>query len=481
MSVTVRHLNADSTFLLIFSHKTDPSPEDLRAANGAYSVLIDPWFVGSSIVNASWFAVTSHVLPSAVQHVSELEEPDLVIISQNKPDHCHRATLTELKPGGKTLIAAEPGAAKVIKKWNHFDPRKVHALPRYSSRARSDNILRLKIPPMSTEGLPGELTVAFIPAKNYATGLHNAFGITYQAPVEVPGSSAHRTFHRLISQPLTLVADGNLHTLDLLVSRDENAPPIHPPTSETLSLLNDDRALSHVFDSDHALGDSSISPSTISRSRRSNASDSTGNTTPLSSCDESFARLSHMSATSKSLSLSDLQHRRPQRRRPKAVSILYTPHGIPLSDLKPYTKTHLISVPGALPLTLLLHSFDSVRNPWWFGGNIISGATGGVEIAKALMARTWISAHDEKKDDRGLAVKLLKTRTWPVELIRQQMTENEDKHGWNCDVRTLDVGAQVKLTGEYEWRKRVALQQGHGRESLGSEPYSTEHNVLDHG
>lgn len=481
MSVTVRHLTADSTFLLIFSPKTDPRPEDLRSSNGAYSVLIDPWFVGSSIVSASWFAVTSHVVPSAVQHMSELEEPDLVIISQNKPDHCHKHTLTQLKPSGKTLIAAEPGAAKAIKSWKHFDPTKVHALPKYRSRARSDNMLRLPIPPALNGWSPGELTVAFIPARNYATGLHNAFGITYRASVETLATFQHPASPQTRGQPVTLVADGNLHTLDVMMSRDASTSRTHPHASDRPRFTIDDQYFLDTFDAAHDLYDPSVTPSTISRSRRSTTSDSTADTTPLSSRGGSFVRLPQIPTMPESCSLPDLQHTRSQSNRPKAISIIYTPHGIPLSDLQSYVKTHLISLPGALPLTLLLHSFHRVQNPWWFGGNIMYGATGGVEIAKALMTRTWISAHDEEKDDRGVAVKLLKTRKWPAELIRQQIAENEDKKGWNCDVRALDVGAEVKLTGEYMWSKKAESRKTHDTDTSSLDRYLHGSNVLDHG
>lgn len=185
MSVTVRHLNADSTFLLIFSPEPHPLPSDLHAANGAYSILIDPWLVGSSIVTAPWFAITKRVVPSAINHLSEIDEPDVVVVSQNKPDHCHKETLLQLRPEGKTIIAAEPGAAKAITSWNHFDPTRVRGLLKYDSRQRFGNSLRLRIPPLSPSGHEGEVNISFIPAKNYMTGLHNAFGITYLPPTHI--------------------------------------------------------------------------------------------------------------------------------------------------------------------------------------------------------------------------------------------------------------------------------------------------------
>ena len=109
---------------------------------------------------------------------------NVVVVSQNKPDHCHGETLRQLRPDGKTVIAAEPGAAKAIKKWKHFDPQRVVALPKFNPRERFSS-LRLSLPPLSPSGHPGEVVISFIPAKNYASGLHNAIGITYQPPTHI--------------------------------------------------------------------------------------------------------------------------------------------------------------------------------------------------------------------------------------------------------------------------------------------------------
>jgi hypothetical protein len=136
--------------------------------------------------------------------------------------------------------------------------------------------------------------------------------------------------------------------------------------------------------------------------------------------------------------------------RPKAISIIYSPHGLPLSDLQPYIRTHLVRLAGALPLTILFHSFDHAQNPWYFGGNIMMGMHGGAEIARALMARCWISAHDEEKDDRGLSVKRLRVKRITAAEVRRELWEGEEgewlkKKGWTCDVRSLDVGKDMTV------------------------------------
>ncbi len=79
------------------------------------------------------------------------------------------------------------------------------------------------------------------------------------------------------------------------------------------------------------------------------------------------------------------------------------------------------------------------------------GVDGGLEIARALMARCWVSAHDEVKDDRGVAVKFLKCERNSAELVKNNITQSEGK--WECDVRSLEVGAEVRLRADDEHRK----------------------------
>lgn len=78
----------------------------------------------------------------------------------------------------------------------------------------------------------------------------------------------------------------------------------------------------------------------------------------------------------------------------------------------------------------------------------MTGAAGGAEIARGLMARCWLSAHDEEKDDRGLSVQKLKTKHLTPEEVRKQLWAGDEgewlrKRGWNCDVRSLAVGAEM--------------------------------------
>jgi hypothetical protein len=130
---------------------------------------------------------------------------------------------------------------------------------------------------------------------------------------------------------------------------------------------------------------------------------------------------------------------------PKSLSVLYSPHGLPASIIRPYATTHLLPS-GALPLTLLLHAFDSVQNPWYLGGNIIAGMPGGVEIAKQLCARAWVSAHDEEKESGGWSVKDVVTKRWSVEEVRRAVLGGAKNGKNDLEVRQLVGGEEMTLT-----------------------------------
>lgn len=434
MSLTVKHLNADSTFLLTFSpDRSPPRSSNLKKPPGTFTVLIDPWLTGDSIVGKPWFAITKHTVPSCIQHLSEIAEPDIVLVSQNKPDHCHGATLRQLSPDSKSYIVAEPGAAKAIRGYKHFKPSRIVALPRYSPY-RPFSVCRVPIPALSPAGLPGEVTIAFIPAKNYTTGLHNAIGVTYLAPTAV--------------RSLTTVS-----TIDLPIKKQSypTSPPatVSSDLSSSLSSTSSDYLpIQHPSPNERPF--SPLSPTTLTSKSITDVS------LPVHPNAVHFAfpptppesPMSTTTFTSSTPTLINAQTSTPGRVRP--LSVLYSPHGIPFSpDLLPYATYHLVPS-AALPLTLLLHSFDRVQNPWYFGGNISAGTRGGVNIAWGLMARCWMSAHDEAKDDQGLSVSRVRVaRAGPVEVKRALCSGEEGEwlrqRGWNCDVQSLEVGAEKVL------------------------------------
>jgi len=364
MSITVKHLNGDSTFLLTFSPAAafPPSP-GLTKSPGSFSILLDPWLSGPSQIWHPKFSLSNHTVPSCVQHLSELPNPDIVLISQEKPDHCHEATLRQLSPDLEdTLVFAEPAAVKKIKGWKYFAPDRVCALIPFSD-TKSDTVIRFAIPAFHPTGTPGEVTIAFITTKRDMTGLHNAIGVTYRAPS--------------LSKPLASLSNIDFPT------ENSKLPPTPPgsPHSGT--------------------------------------------------------------STSKATTLT------PTPERPRTLSLIYSPHGVTYPHIKPYAISHLVHE-AALPLTALLHSFDRVQNPWWLGGNISAGLPGGFEIAQNLLARAWISAHDEDKETTGFSVSSVKTRKYSADEVRAMLQRgNSGARRGNAnvstDVRILDVGEEMVL------------------------------------
>lgn len=113
----------------------------------------------------------------------------------------------------------------------------------------------------------------------------------------------------------------------------------------------------------------------------------------------------------------------PYNDREKTLSVIYSPHGVPYDIIRPYAASHLV-MEAALPLTALIHSFDVVSNPWYLGGNVSAGSPGGLQIARSLYARAWISAHDADKNNRGLSVKQVRIGKFATEELERLLQED---------------------------------------------------------
>jgi hypothetical protein len=187
MSLTVKHLNSDASFLLTFKPILH-APLCAKRSKYAFTILLDPWLYGTSTIWHRKFSISTQKEPSCISSLADIPEPDLVIISQDKTDHCHEATLKTLTPfGGKTKILAGSASAKTIRSWKYFDPRKVITLPKWKDRQPS-TLYRVHLPALDAGGTDGEVTIAFIPQKHDITGLHNAIGITYRPPTSSASS-----------------------------------------------------------------------------------------------------------------------------------------------------------------------------------------------------------------------------------------------------------------------------------------------------
>jgi hypothetical protein len=395
MSVTVRHLNADSTFLLSFW----PSSTSGAGQGRPFTILIDPWLSGSANIGPSWFVTSQHTIPASISSLSDIAAPDIVIVSQKQPDHCHEATLRQLRPEHDTWIVAEPGAAKTILGYKHFNPSRILKLRRYRAEDAS-SVLKFSVPVIHpSRGSTAEVSISFIPPQGISlTAVHNAIGITYSPPAMVP------------------TLDISIPSADL-----DNSLSVHQHDRSSPHAEKYPQLISSPLSTDFP--ESTFSTSTVVSTPTSEVPSIFTATSPMP---QSYTRLDtpessdqrpvfHQSYGLHSGSTTITNHTRNLR----PLSILYTPHGISLqTGLESYISTHL-APQSALPLTLLLHCFNRVDNPWILGGNIYAGAQGGTQIARAFQAQNWISAHDEQKNDRGLATLMLKFEKTPLQEIQE--------------------------------------------------------------
>ena len=152
------HLNADTTWLLQLPYPYDIVPPRGRSY---FNILIDPWLKGSQVDVASWFSKQWHSTKSSVMTIMELNEQlreidklsneqvnrariyerecgesiaesfiDVVIISHEFTDHCHKDTLFEVQPN--IPIFATKTAADLIRSWKRFNY--VREIPNFSEK-----------------------------------------------------------------------------------------------------------------------------------------------------------------------------------------------------------------------------------------------------------------------------------------------------------------------------------------------------------
>jgi len=206
MSLSVKNLNGDTSFLITFSPPSAPDHCRERFP-GAFTILLDPSLVGHSSVWNTAFQISHHTSTPVVSSLKDLK-PDLILISQAKPDHCHRQTLCTLSPNSKIKILAVPEAAKLIKSWKHFLNPNISVLNPYSAKDNS-SVYCIKLDAYTANTAAGQMTISYIPEKRDMTGLHNAMGITYRPPGTSFTNHAGMRIDLPLSPPLT---PSRLHT-----------------------------------------------------------------------------------------------------------------------------------------------------------------------------------------------------------------------------------------------------------------------------
>jgi len=413
MALTIEKLNDDATFLLAFAPTFAPKKPG-RKFPGAFTILIDPWLNGDSSILHPVFQVSRHTSACALKSLADLvEQPDLVIISQDKPDHCHRETLCTLPRNTETSILAIPSAAKKIRSWKYFAEDVVHEIKPYHAKQK-DTIVRIPLASYTSSSSKGEITIANIATRLDMTGLHNAIGITYRPPGSL----------------LTALNDETIDLAELV--KPEGRPKLHKSRS---AIKLPTEPITPMPARVRPRTASSPKPCFLDPQARTQTMP--GRATPP--------------VRERSDSVMEKQSSRPCKE--KALSVIYTPHGISTSALAPYVTSHLRQdlrqdLPPSSPdfrLTALLHCMNTEENPWLLGGMVANGAPTGVEICKQLGAKHWVSTHDERKDNGGVSVAWLRSTRYGLEDVRKML--DEDDEGKDTRLHLLDVGRRMRVEG----------------------------------
>ena len=403
MALRVQQLNADTTFLLTFTPPFEPD-NHLARFPGDFTVLVDPWLSGPSSVLHPAFQTSHHVAEPAIASLQEVGGlVDLIIISQDKPDHCHRETLCSLPRNSRIDILATSAAVKKIKSWSHFENDCVHTMRPYDPDARN-TLLGIPLAGYgSSNSGQGRVTIAHIPAKRDPTGLHNAIGITYQPP----------------SSTFALNTQDGRHEPGVTVQLTNKG--VSRPTTPARSRAN-----------------SRSAPSTPLDWTSASWRDKPGKTP-----NHSPTRVDSGISTSTS---------RSTKNREQTISVIYTPHGLSPQFLKPYLNKHLAPL-QAFPVLALFHSMTVESNPWIMGGTVSRGAPGGLQLAKALGGvQYWLSAHDEEKENLGLATKWCKSRLYNVRDVNAMLS---DASMSETTAMRLVVGERIRLPISGEGKARM--------------------------
>ncbi|PTB64428.1 hypothetical protein BBK36DRAFT_1170998 [Trichoderma citrinoviride] len=173
----------------------------------------------------------------------------------------------------------------------------------------------------------------------------------------------------------------------------------------------------------------------------------------------------------------------------QTLSVIFSPRGTSYESIKPYATSHLVSE-AALPLTALIHSFDSEPMPRWAIGRSSSGRSKslvpiGQETALALGARSWVRTRGANSNSSGKAAVVLRsrrprTRTFLRHEIQELLgrAEAAEKRGAASNRNTpmptgtqiLDMsrGEEVTLTGDSvcdvspAWQHQKSVPDGLG-------------------
>jgi hypothetical protein len=191
----LHHLNADSSWLL----QIPRPPGSVNVKRSYFNVLLDPWLQGPQSDIARWFSQQWHAEESAAKTIADVEalakraeshdnienrqgdtpengeedatSPiDVVAISHEFTDHCHRETLLEIS--SSVPVFAPKKAAALVLSWKHFQT--VVEMPLFQS-SRSDWRA------LSMAPLPSWLSISRVMDEKDALYYHSAVMIAWGA------------------------------------------------------------------------------------------------------------------------------------------------------------------------------------------------------------------------------------------------------------------------------------------------------------
>lgn len=217
------HLNADTTWLVQLPYPRGTTPPPGRTH---FNILVDPWLQGPQSDVAWWFSTQWHVVPPSIATIQDLNSSlreletrgadagsptsyiDVVAISHEFTDHCHRATLEELPKS--TPVFATDVAADLIRSWGHFDG--VITTPALSPGVHWSRL--------TVGALPDWLAIGRVTSPGNALYYHSAVLLVFDLSGGVAASDDAETIiyspHGIESQDLAPLSDSGLRPLALL-------------------------------------------------------------------------------------------------------------------------------------------------------------------------------------------------------------------------------------------------------------------------
>jgi len=163
MSLTLRHLNADTSWLIIFDE---------------FKILLDPWLFGSQTDFFRYFSTQEHSVPPSIQNIGrDLDmQINAIIISHEFSDHCHEQTLRSFS--ATIPVFATSNASKRIRRWNYF--QHVFDIPLLDDRPENFTLAMLSRQQPQLN-MPNTINVGYIPEKGFMAlpSLHGATCISF--------------------------------------------------------------------------------------------------------------------------------------------------------------------------------------------------------------------------------------------------------------------------------------------------------------